>query len=183
MDEVVPAGALQVKVAFDRHEQRAAHWAALAHGPLWNRPAVTVPFGLGVGAVLVWLQRTLSHPTLPGAGSIVGSAAVLGLGLVVFIFAVKRFTRRDEAFTRHENSPDLYTLSDEGLEISGADDLVLMSWSNMTRACESRRFFLFMAGKEVQYLPKRALDPAQADLVRSLIARHAPGTKEIPAST
>ena len=44
----------------------------------------------------------------------------------------------------------------------------------MTRVHETDRFFLFVSGSEVQYLPKRALDAAQETHVRALIARHVP---------
>ena len=87
------------------------------------------------------------------------------------------------AFDRQERrGPDLYTLSDAGLEISGSEDLVLMSWSSMSRVHETDRLFVFVAGSEVQYLPKRVLDQERVDLVRGLIARHGPG-KRIPAAT
>jgi len=39
---------------------------------------------------------------------------------------------------------------------------------------ETDRFFLFVSGSEVQYLPKRVLDAAQEAQVRALVARHAP---------
>ena len=89
-------------------------------------------------------------------------------------FAIRRTARQREETERHEQHPDVYTLDDAGLEISGADDLALMSWSSMTRVHETDRFFLFVAGSEVQYLPKRALDPAQVDVVRGLVLRHGP---------
>jgi hypothetical protein len=44
----------------------------------------------------------------------------------------------------------------------------------MTRVHETDRFFLFVAGSEVQYLPRRTLDAIQEAQVRALIARHAP---------
>lgn len=104
----------------------------------------------------------------------VGSAGGALLSVGYLIYAVRFIRRRNEETARHERHPDTYTLSDAGLEISGVDDLALMSWSDMTRVHETDRFFLFVAGSEVQYLPKRVLDPAQASLVRALIHRHAP---------
>jgi len=175
MAETPSPDSLQVKVAFDRHERQAAQLAAANRGPLLRRPAVTYPVAIVVGLAIVpalEALRRLIHPALPWQASVLTSIVVM----VVVALSIKRTARRLEEQQRHEENPDVYTLSDAGLEISGADDLVLMSWSNMTRVHETDRFFLFVAGSEVQYLPKRVLDQERVDFVRALISRHTPPT-------
>jgi hypothetical protein len=174
MEELPSTDSLQVTVAFDRREPRMAHRAAMKLSPLWRRPVMMIPLGVASGLVLVWVQKVL-HRALPAGDPSVWAMlflAVVAVGSVVY--AVKLGERRSEEAERHEKHPDTYTLNDAGLEISGVDDLALMSWSSMTRVHETKRFFLFVSGSEVQYLPKRSLDPAQEAQVRALIARHAP---------
>ncbi len=175
MDEAPPAGSLVVEVAFDRKEQRAAAWAAANRLPWFRRPLVVMPLAVGLGLLLIPVQEVLSR-VLNGSGpSLWGSLLLCLLGLGALVYAVKFQERRSEELERHELNPDVYTLNDHGLEISGAQDLVLMSWPSMTRVHETDRLILFVAGPEVQYLPKRALSAGQLDLVRGLIRRHVPG--------
>jgi hypothetical protein len=173
MEESPSTGSLQVTVAFDRHEHSAAQWAASNRGPLLLRPVLMMPVVL-IGGVL--LSRALSALQHPGGLSAVGSALGALLSVGFLFYAVRLNRRRSEENERHEQNPDVYTLNDAGLEISGVDDLTLLLWSNMTRVHETKRFFLFVSGWEVQYLPKRALEPAQADVVRGLVLRHGPAS-------
>jgi hypothetical protein len=178
MGQPAPTGPLQLVVTFDRREYATAHWAAMKRGPLLRRPVVRMSAAVVGGLLLVQASGAL-HPlvqvTAPlGVRAVV---AVLGANLVVYgIWRGSRLTREQEC---HEAHPDTYTLSDAGLEISGVDDLPLMSWSSMTRVHEMDRFFLFVAGSEVQYLPKRVLDAAQRARVRSLIAHRAPAPARV----
>ena len=176
MDEIVPAGTLQVEVAFSRRELHAAQRASLRVGPLWRRPVVMLPVIVVASGLVAYAAGMLQHLHPPGAtSSTLGTICTIGLAIWVLRYA--RRTRAEQQ--RHEAHPDVYTLSDAGLEISGAEDLVTLSWSSMTRVHETDRFFLFVAGSEVQYLPKRALDPAQVEAVRGLIRRHAPTEKAL----
>ncbi len=175
MEELPSTGALQVTVAFDRKEHSAAQLAAMNRGPLLRRPVVTLSAAVVGGLLIVRVDRALRHllhPALPLAARAVFAV----VGMVLVAFWLRHVARLREEHERHEKQPDVYTLSDAGLEISGEEDLALMSWSNMTRVHETDRFFLFVAGSEVQYLPKRALDPAQADVVRGLVLRHGPAS-------
>jgi hypothetical protein len=42
---------------------------------------------------------------------------------------------------------------------------------------ETEQFFLFVAGTEVQYIPKRVLYDERLEAVRGLVARHGPGAR------
>jgi hypothetical protein len=173
MEDLPATGSLQLTVAFDRKERTAAQRAAEMRGALLLRPIVTYPVAIVVGLGIFTLTQALGrlfHPALPLATKAFASVVLM----VVVAFGIRRTARQREEAERHEKHPDVYTLSDAGLEISGVDDLALMSWYSMTRVHETDRFFLFVAGSEVQYLPKRALDPAQADVVRGLVLRHGP---------
>jgi len=173
MEEAPSAGSLQVTVAFDRKEHSAAQLAAMNRGPLLRRPVVTLSAAVVGGLLLVQVDgvlRHLFHPAVP----MVARALVAVAGMALVAFGIKRAVRQREETERHEQHPDVYTLSDAGLEVSGVDDLALISWSSMTRVHETDRFFLFVAGSEVQYLPKRVLDPERAAQVRALTARHGP---------
>ena len=165
---------LVVKVAFDRHERTAAQLAAMNRGPLWRRPVVLLPT-IGIGSALIaWAQGALERALHSGGSSVAGTVVLALLVTGVVVYTVKSVKRQGEEVERHEMHPDVYTLNDAGLEISGVDELTLLSWSNMTRVHETDRFFLFVAGSEVQYLPRRTLDAIQEAQVRALIARHAP---------
>ncbi|MGD0993852.1 MAG: YcxB family protein [Gemmatimonadales bacterium] len=165
---------LKLEVRFDRREPRMAQRAAMKVSPLWRRPVMMIPLGAVSGLVLVWLQKVL-HRALPAGDPSVWVMLILAVVAVgPVVYGIKLVGRRSEEAERHEQHPDVYTLNEAGLEISGVDDLTLLSWSSMTRVHETDRFFLFVAGSEVQYLPKRSLDPAQAAQVRALAARHGP---------
>ena len=173
---------LVVKVAFDRQERHGAVAAANRYGPLWRRPVVMLPV-MVVGAALIAAgQQVLQRVLHLGDPSVVATVLIGLLAAGGAIYAFKLNRRRIEEAERHEQNPDVYTLNDAGLEINGADDLTLLPWSDITRVHETDRLFVFVAGSEVQYLPKRALDQERVDLVRGLIARHGPG-KRIPAAT
>jgi hypothetical protein len=180
MDEVPSNDSLKVTVTFTRREHGVAVWAAANRGPLLRRPQVKLIAAVVGGIVIYGVSTVLQHvvhPALPPAMRVV--AAILGLGVVGSLLARTARLRRE--VERHEQHPDEYTLDDAGLEVSGAEGLAVMSWSGMTRVHETDLFFLFVAGSEVQYLPKRALEPTQVDLVRRLIARHAPsGGRRLP---
>jgi hypothetical protein len=181
MEDLPSTGSLEAKVAFDRKEQSAAHLAAMNRGPLLRRPVVKLSAAVVCGLLIVQVDgalRHLLHPAVPLAAK-----ALIAIGAMVLVaLSIKRTARLREEAERHEQHPDTYTLSDAGLEIAGVDDLALMSWSSMDRVHETDRFFLFVSGSEVQYLPKRALDAAQEAQVRALIARHAPATvRSLPA--
>lgn len=151
-------------------------------GPLWRRPVMMIPLGAVGGLVLVWVQKVLQRAPPAGDPSVWGTLilAVVAVGSVVY--AIKLGERRSEEAERREQHPDVYTLNDAGLEVSAVDDLALMSWSSMTRVHETDRLFLFAAGSDVLYLPKRALDAEQEARVRALIARHAPAAvRSLPA--
>ena len=182
MEDTPSSDSLQLKVAFDRKERRAAQWAAAMRGPLWRRPVVLLPAAVIAGLLLSWALRAPRPAPHPGGPSVVRTLSFL-LAIVFLIYVTRRNRRRREEVERHERQPDVYTLDERGLEISGAEDLVMMSWSSMTRVHETGRFFLFVSGSEVQYLPKRRLDAAQEAQVRALIARHGPGMKRIAGSS
>jgi len=173
MEELPAPDALQVTVAFDRKEHSAAQLAAASRGPLLRRPIVTYPVAIVVGLGIFPLTQALGslfHLALPLATKAFASVVLLA----VVALGIRHSARQGEENKRHEQHPDAYTLTDAGLEISGVDDLALMSWSSMDRVHETDRFFLFVSGSEVQYLPKRVLDAAQEAQVRALVARHAP---------
>jgi len=173
--EAPPASdALTLKVAFDRKERIGAMRAANMLGPRWRRPIVMLPV-IAVGAGLVgWAQTALQRSVHWGGISVVGEVVLVAVSVGSFIYGIRFLRRINRENARHEAHPDTYTLNDAGLEISGVDDLTLMSWSHMTRVHETDRFFLFVTGSEVQYLPKRALDAAQVDVVRGLVLRRGP---------
>lgn len=173
MTDLPATGSLQVTVAFDRKEHSAAQLAAMNRGPLLRRPVVTLSAAVVGGLLLVQVDRALRHLLHPAVPLAARALVAIG-GMVLVALSIRRTARLREENERHEKHPDTYTLSDAGLEISGADDLALMSWSSLTRVHETDRFFLFVAGSEVQYLPKRALDPAHVDVVRGLVLRHGP---------
>jgi hypothetical protein len=181
LDDLPSTGSLQLTVSFDRKEKSAAQLAAANLGPLWRRPVVITPAAI-VGGLLVFsvtdaLQRLL-HFAVPVPAKLLASFVLIG----VAAFSIRRSARMRKEAERHEKHPDDYTLNDAGLEISGVDDLALMSWSSMDRVHETDRFFLFVCGSELQYLPKRALDVEQEARVRALIARHAPvAGRSLPA--
>ena len=183
MEDAPSADSLTVQVAYVRRERLAAEREAASRGPLLRRPAVIWPVaaagGLTIAVTPVLLQRFF-HLTLSAPASILGSALVIAVSFLT----LRSLGRAREEIARHEQHPDEYMLSDAGLEISGVDDLALLSWSSMTRVHETDRFFLFLAGGEVQYLPKRVLDATQEAQVRGLIARHrrASGRSLPPAS-
>jgi len=182
MEEAPSTDSLQVTVAFDRHERSAAQWAAMHRAPLLLRPVVLIP-ATGVGGMLLgWAQGALERVLHSGGSSLAGMLVPGLLAIAFFIYTIKLVKGRGEENERHERNPDVYTLNDAGLEISGVDDLTLLLWSNMTRVHETKRFFLFVAGSDVQYLPRRALDATQEAQVRALIARHAPAAvRALPA--
>jgi len=173
MEDLPSTGSLEVKVAFDRKEKAAALAAANRRGPLLRRPVVTLSAAVVGGLLIMQVSMVLHHlyhPAVPLA-----ARALVAIGAMVLVaLSIKHTARIREEAERHEKHPDTYTLSDAGLEISGVDDLALMSWSSMDRVHETDRFFLFVSGSEVQYLPKRVLDAAQEAQVRALVARHAP---------
>jgi hypothetical protein len=173
MDEAPSTGSLQLTVTFHRAEQSAAHWAAMRGGPLLRRPAAILCISAVGGFLIVWGSRVLQrivHPAVPGAVQVLILLLLVGLAA----YGLRHSLRLREEVERHEGLPDVYTLDGGGLEIAGVEDLTLMSWSSMTRVHETDRFFLFVSGSEVQYLPKRVLDAAQEAQVRALVARHAP---------
>jgi hypothetical protein len=173
MEELPAPDALQVTVAFDRKEHSAARFAASRYGPLLLRPIVRYPVAIVVGLGIFPLTQALGslcHLALPLATKAFASVVLMA----VVALGIRHSARQGEENKRHEQNPDAYTLNDAGLEISGVDDLALMSWSSMDRVHETDRFFLFVSGSEVQYLPKRVLDAAQEAQVRALVARHAP---------
>ena len=142
-----------------------------------------LPAAAAGGILLVKLPDILPHlfhPAVPTAVKVAVSLLATG----VLVYGLRHAVRQNEEVGRHEEHGDAYTLSDAGLEISGEEDLELMSWNSMTRVHETDRFFLFVAGGEVQYLPKRVLDATQEAQVRGLIARHrrASGRSLPPAS-
>ena len=182
MDEA-PGDELKLKVTFDKRERNGALRAASMLGPLWRRPIVMLPV-IAVGAALIgWAQSVLPRTLHSGDPSPWGMLVVLVGSVALVVYVVNLVERLGEENERHAAHPDVYTLNDEGLEISGVDDLTLMSWPNMTRVHETDRFFLFVVGPEMQYLPKRALDAAQEAQVRALIARHGPAAhRSLPPS-
>lgn len=184
MEETPSTDSLKVEVAFDHYERQAAEWAARNRGPLLLRPVVLVPVAT-VGVVLAaWAGWVWARGGHPGQSSLAGTLLLGVLTTGLLIYTVRASVRRSEENERHEQNPDVYTLDDAGLEISAVDDLTLLLWSSMTRVHETKRFFLFVAGWEVQYLPKRALEPAQVEFVRTLIRRHAPASgRALPADT
>ena len=174
MDHLPATESLTLTVRFDRKERHAAQWAAMKLGPRWRRPIVMLP-AIAVAAGVVGfgqtvLQRRVHWGYIPVVGDIL--LAVMSVGLLAYLARIIKRVR--DELERHEQHPDTYTLNDAGLEISGVDDLTLMSWSHMNRVHETDRFFLFVTGSEVQYLPKRALDAAQVDAIRGLVLRRGP---------
>jgi hypothetical protein len=183
MEDAPSTDSLVVRVAFNRHERTAAQRAAMNRGPLLRRPLVLLP-AIGIGSALIaWAQGALGRALHSGGSSVAGTVVMALLVTGVVVYTVKFVKRQGEEVERHEAHPDVYTLNDAGLEVSGVEDLAFMSWSSMTRVHETDRFFLFVAGSEVQYLPKHALDQAQLDVVRGLVLRHAPAGRSLLART
>ncbi len=163
---------LQLTVRFDRSERTSARLAAAQRGPLLRRPVVIFPAAVAAGVAIVPAMQALQSALHLGAASASGNLLLAVAVLAGFMFTARSVKSHNAEQERHEAHPDTYTLSEQGLEISGAEDLELMSWSRMTRVHETDRFFLFVAGNEVQYLPKRALAAGQIEFVRSLILRN-----------
>jgi hypothetical protein len=178
MEELPSTGSLQVKVAFDRKEHSAAQLAAMNRGPLLRRPVVTLSAAVVGGLLIVQVDRALHHLLHPAVPLVARALFAVG-AMVLVALGIRRTARLHEENERHEQHPDTYTLSDAGLEISGVNDLALMAWSSMTRVHETDRFFLFVSGSEVQYLPKRVLDEEQIECVRGLVARHTPAAARL----
>ena len=145
MEELPAPDALQVTVAFDRKEQSAAKLAAMNRGPLLRRPVMKLSAAVVGGLLIVQVSGVLHHlyhPALPLAMKAFTSVVLM----VLVALSIKHTARQSEENKQHEQHPDAYTLNDAGLEISGVDDLALMSWSSMTRVHETDRFFLFVSG-------------------------------------
>ena len=126
MEDVPAPDSLTLKVAFDRKEHSAAQVAAMKRGPLLRRPVVTFSAAVVGGLLLVQVSgvlRHLFHPAMP-----VAARALVAIGgMVLLAFAIWPTARQREEAERHEHNPDVYTLSDAGLEIGGAEDLTLLS--------------------------------------------------------
>jgi hypothetical protein len=71
-------------------------------------------------------------------------------------------------------SPQLWVLSDAGMEITGQDEHVELKWGAIVKAAESANdFFLYVGSSMAHFIPKRfLLDRSQQSRLREILKRN-----------
>ena len=67
-------------------------------------------------------------------------------------------------------------VTDDGIRVRGRITATDVRWDMLTRVVETRRFFLFFLSKiQAVYLPKRAIQPEEVDVLRRTLRQHIEG--------
>jgi hypothetical protein len=143
----------------------------------------TLPWLYRHAAALVYAAAALSVllPLLTGNSTGVRSYLPWALIVVVWVTlfrlgmpraAVRNYPKQHPCVAK----PFHVALTNEGVQMRCDHSDVLVRWSGIQKAVETREFFLFyVTGRCAHYLPTRALDgPDAVAAARSFILRHTP---------
>jgi hypothetical protein len=162
---------LSANFQFDADEWYRAS-RAVTNATVWRW---IIPLGgIALPAVMIG-SNVLPHWREMSAGAIAANTAPWII-LAVFYLALMPRLQKQAALKAQTNDPSLRGLqrravTEEGLEISGANFEQAITWSDLVRAVETPEFFLFFYNKRcAHFVPKRALSEAGVQRVRSLIA-------------
>jgi hypothetical protein len=91
-----------------------------------------------------------------------------------FWWAPRRAIRKYMAFTPGAESEVSMQLSHEGVRVSNSVIDSKVSWQGISRARETRSFFVLYRGYQPMVIPKRAMDEARLAAMRQLLAEKLP---------
>jgi hypothetical protein len=139
-------------------------------------------FGLGMPALALWAWVVRDWDRLSPAGVVVNGGPWLVIGAFylsmpwVMARILARRALRDDPSVRGEQTR---SVSSDGVEVRGSNYGQQFTWADIVRTVETPEFFLFFYNRRAaQYVPKRAVDGADAQVIRDLIQTHAHGKQQ-----
>ena len=162
------------EVTVQVHFQSADYWRANCY--LRNR-SFRIWFFRAVLIVTPWLIVLYKYQT-DGEGWtwwVLLVPAFFALFLLLIAPLIDRvFLQRKMQSIPSAFSPQLWVLSDTGIQITGQDEHVELKWGAIVKAAESATdFFLYVGNSMAHFIPKRCmLEGSQKSLLREILKRN-----------
>jgi hypothetical protein len=135
--------------------------------------------GLAIGAVGIGESIVFQHQQ--GRAATVGASLVIWSAMpLLLILLIHPVTALIYAIWLPRVNPSIgarrIVIADDGIQVRGRITAADVRWSTLTRVVETRRFFLLFLSKiQAIYIPKRVLQPADTEVLRTLLRRHING--------